>query len=265
MAQTASSPATSTPAMASCPWRTFKGWTRNTWGFVPRSETRVHGSSCRTFCRRSRSTSITFPGEPRAMTRALGRVQGPRYRAARSRSRRCVSGISDKSTRNSAWARAFSARNASSLNQLLDRGPSNTTFLGHTFRVLARDLKPGAQMGALDVLSVSVNTHPLKSEMSVATPKAQTKEPIQLDIAIVCRKASPRLPDKPEQIKALLAAQEKLSRLESVGFKLSRNDERAVLFGQLLTTIGSVAEIGEITEAVENTLNGSGTGRGPRG
>ena len=104
---------------------------------------------------------------------------------------------------------------------------------------------------------IVVNAHPLKSEMSVATPKAQTKEPIQLDIAIVCRKASPRLPDKPEQIKALLAAQEKLSRLESVGFKLSRNDERAVLFGQLLTTIGSVAEIGEITEAVENTLNGS--------
>ena len=104
---------------------------------------------------------------------------------------------------------------------------------------------------------IVVNAHPLKSEMSVATPKAQTKEPIQLDIAIVCRKASPRLLDKPEQIKALLAAQEKLSRLESVGFKLSRNDERAVLFGQLLTTIGSVSEIGEITEAVKNTLTGS--------
>ena len=103
------------------------------------------------FCRRSRSTSITFPGEPRAMTRAAGRVQGPRYRAARSRSRRCVSRISDKSTRNSAKARAFSARNASSLNQLLDRGPSNTTFLGHTFRVLASNFKPGAQMAALDV------------------------------------------------------------------------------------------------------------------
>ena len=67
------------------------------------------------------------------------------------RSRRCVSGISDKSTRNSAKARAFSARNASSLNQLLDRGPSNTTFLGHNFRVLASNFKPGAQMGALDV------------------------------------------------------------------------------------------------------------------
>ena len=54
-------------------------------GVRPARGTRVHGSSCRTFCRRSRSTSITFPDEPRAMTRALGRVQGPRYRAARAR------------------------------------------------------------------------------------------------------------------------------------------------------------------------------------
>ena len=62
------------------------GWTQNTAGVRPARGTRVHGSSCRTFCRRnSRSTSITFPGEPRAMTRALGRVQGPRYRAARAR------------------------------------------------------------------------------------------------------------------------------------------------------------------------------------
>ena len=98
-----------------------------------------------------------------------------------------------------------------------------------------------------------VNAHPLKSEMSVATPKSQTKEPIQLDIAIVCRKTSLSL-DKPERADVLSAAQEKLSRLESIGLKLSRNDERIVLFGQLLTTIRSVAEIGKITEAVEKAL-----------
>ena len=37
---------------------------------------------------------------------------------------------------------------------------------------------------------VVVNSHPVKSEMSVATPKSQAKEPIQLDIIIVCRKAA---------------------------------------------------------------------------
>ena len=33
-----------------------------------------------------------------------------------------------------------------------------------------------------------VNAHPVKSEMSVATPKSQAKEPIQLDVIFVCRK-----------------------------------------------------------------------------
>ena len=34
-----------------------------------------------------------------------------------------------------------------------------------------------------------VNSQPVKAEMSVATPKSQAKEPIQLDIIVVCRKA----------------------------------------------------------------------------
>ena len=107
---------------------------------------------------------------------------------------------------------------------------------------------------------IVVNTHPLKSEMSVATPKAQAKEPIQLDTAIVCRKASPKPLDKPEPAKVLSAAQEKLSRLESVGFKLSRNDKRIVLFGQLLITIRSVAEISTIAKVVESVLGDTRAG-----
>jgi putative DNA methylase len=33
-----------------------------------------------------------------------------------------------------------------------------------------------------------VNSQPVKAEMSVVTPKSQAKEPIRLDIIIVCRK-----------------------------------------------------------------------------
>lgn len=33
-----------------------------------------------------------------------------------------------------------------------------------------------------------VNCHPVKSEMPVVAPKSQPKEPIQLDIILVCRK-----------------------------------------------------------------------------
>ena len=48
------------------------------------------------------------------------------------------------------------------------------------------------------------------------------------------------------------AAQEKLSRLESVGFNMSRNDKKVVLFGQLLTTIRSIADIEEIHRGGQN-------------
>ncbi|MGH9424739.1 MAG: adenine-specific DNA methylase, partial [Terriglobia bacterium] len=42
-----------------------------------------------------------------------------------------------------------------------------------------------------------VNAHPVKAEMSVAAPKSQAKEPIQLDIVLVCRPSEQdsRIPD----------------------------------------------------------------------
>jgi putative DNA methylase len=86
-----------------------------------------------------------------------------------------------------------------------------------------------------------VNSHPVKAEMSVATPKSQAKEPIQLDIIIVCRKsdatsARASIPD------ALAAARMKLMRLRKAGFHLSLNDRRVVFFGQLLTTLRSASD-----------------------
>ena len=92
-----------------------------------------------------------------------------------------------------------------------------------------------------------VNCHPVKAEMSVATPKSQAKEPIQLDIIIICRKASDSLktatiPD------AIAAAHGKLARLRPAGLFLSRNDCKIVLFGQLLTTLRSPTEVSEVLE-----------------
>ena len=78
--------------MASCPLAHLQVGPGTPGGSSRERDMCVHGSSCRTFCRRSRSTSITFPGEPRAMTRALGRVQGPRLSSRpSSRLRRKVS------------------------------------------------------------------------------------------------------------------------------------------------------------------------------
>lgn len=85
------------------------------------------------------------------------------------------------------------------------------------------------------------NAHPVKSEMSVAAPKAQTKEPIQLDIVLVCKKLGQDLPqrsDRPEILDSVVArAFKKIDRLESVGLRLSQNDRRVVILSQLISEI----------------------------
>src|SRR5438132_10361776 len=78
--------------------------------------------------------------------------------------------------------------------------------------------------------------------MSVATPKSQARETIQLDVILVCRnRAFDRR--KPEQgsealKKALARAVAKAARLLCKGFELSRNDRRVILYGQFLAELG---------------------------
>jgi putative DNA methylase len=81
-----------------------------------------------------------------------------------------------------------------------------------------------------------LNTHPVKSEMSVATPKSQASEPIQLDIIVVCRKASALQDTRPREA-ALQMAEHKVRRLEVAGFQLSKNDKKVVIYGQLLSCV----------------------------
>jgi putative DNA methylase len=102
---------------------------------------------------------------------------------------------------------------------------------------------------------VVVNSQPVKAEMSVATPKSQAKEPIQLDIIVVCRKVNVALLAAPPSIsKALDAARLKLRRLRQAGFTLSRNDRKIVLFGQLLTTLSAASTAAQFAEVVEFEL-----------
>ena len=90
---------------------------------------------------------------------------------------------------------------------------------------------------------VVVNTQPVKAEMSVATPKSQTKEPIQLDIIIVCRKADGRrVAEALPSTRRWNPPKQRSERLYAAGFDLSRNDRKIVLFGQLLTTITKPAD-----------------------
>ncbi len=80
--------------------------------------------------------------------------------------------------------------------------------------------------------------HPVKAEMSVAQPKHQTKEPIDLDVILVCRKreVTNRQPSRLAEIlaEATAAARNQVVRLNTVGRRLSRNDGRVVLMAQII-------------------------------
>jgi putative DNA methylase len=100
-----------------------------------------------------------------------------------------------------------------------------------------------------------VNSQPVKAEMSVATPKSQAKEPIQLDIIVVCRKIAKTTAGKEiTPMEAIEAAKAKLERLRDTGLVLSRNDRKIVLFGQLLTTLRSASNLSDLVEYVEAEL-----------
>jgi len=78
---------------------------------------------------------------------------------------------------------------------------------------------------------------PIKSEMSVAVPKQQAKEPIDLDIILVCRKRS-RLRTRPANADAFSAAipiaADQVRRFREAGRRLSRNDIRVIVMAHLL-------------------------------
>lgn len=89
-----------------------------------------------------------------------------------------------------------------------------------------------------------VQAHPVKAEMSVATPKSQAKEPIQLDVIFVCQKREqdPREPKEPSQAlqQAATLAQDRLTRLRRLGLTLSQNDCRVTVVSQFLAQLGPI-------------------------
>lgn len=95
-----------------------------------------------------------------------------------------------------------------------------------------------------------VNSQPIKAELSVAMPKHVAKEPIQLDIILVCRKADIEIPCNSVK-EALESSYKKIKRFSQAGFTLSRNDQKIILFGQLLTTM----QTHEDAERVGNTVH----------
>lgn len=82
---------------------------------------------------------------------------------------------------------------------------------------------------------------PIKAEMSGAAPKNQAKEPIDLDIIIVCRKSSAYEPISGKR-NPEAAARQQVERMRAANRKLSRNDVRVILMGQLLLDVSQGAD-----------------------
>lgn len=98
------------------------------------------------------------------------------------------------------------------------------------------------------------NAHPVKAEMSVATPKTQAKSPIQFDIVIVCKK---RIEDNrcvlaPDAACQLTAKHlpSKIARLVSAGLFLSRNDYRIMAMSHFISSLGPIASANDIARYI---------------
>ena len=92
-----------------------------------------------------------------------------------------------------------------------------------------------------------IEAHPVRAEMSVATPKAQASEPIQLDVLLVCRKRSddlrPTLTTEEAWTRAEQIARERCMRLCAAGFNLSRHDRRVVRGAHFLACLGPAVQM----------------------
>ena len=83
-----------------------------------------------------------------------------------------------------------------------------------------------------------IQCHPVKSEMSVAAPKSQARQPIDLDVLIVCRKVKMdsrefMTANKAREM-ATAAAARQVRRFERAGRRLSQSDTRLIFRSQLM-------------------------------
>lgn len=109
-----------------------------------------------------------------------------------------------------------------------------------------------------------VAAHPIKAEMSVAQPKHQAKEPIDLDVILVCRKHPSTPVSRPEHTLsvAVQVAKQQVVRFNSLGRQLSRNDVRVVVMAQVIknlswqsSTADSLAHLDSRKDEIERAID----------
>jgi putative DNA methylase len=98
-----------------------------------------------------------------------------------------------------------------------------------------------------------VSAQPIKSEMSVAAPKSQAKDPIDIDVVLVCRKSRFDRRKRLALVDALelahRAASEKKAQFSGKRTPLSTADERVILLSQLLVALSAGRRAPDLVEA----------------
>lgn len=107
-----------------------------------------------------------------------------------------------------------------------------------------------------------VQSQPVKSEMSGATPKSQAKHPIDLDVLIICRKRADDVRQRRTAPGALEAAVEtgrrRVERFSAAGRELSLNDVRVILLSQLLVELSAGRNGSEVGRSLDLLLPKTG-------
>ncbi|MBM4046614.1 MAG: adenine-specific DNA methylase [Planctomycetes bacterium] len=103
-----------------------------------------------------------------------------------------------------------------------------------------------------------VNAHPVKAEMSVAAPKSQAKEPIDIDIVLVCRKAHTDKRARRDEDSAWLLGTQKV-REKALTYlqkprRFSKNDAKILLISQLLVEFCPGRTVGEMSDTLARLL-----------
>lgn len=104
--------------------------------------------------------------------------------------------------------------------------------------------------------------HPIKAEMSVAMPKLQAREPIDLDIILVCRKRQTLMTHRWNgDLWGAVAppAQAQAERLRRAGRRLSRNDVRIIVMAQLLRQASRSPTIESALHLIDTTSDDTET------
>jgi len=101
-----------------------------------------------------------------------------------------------------------------------------------------------------------VQAQPVKSEMSVAVPKSQSKEPIDLDMILICRKrdnvSQLRLNIQDDLDLSIKECIRKVQCFNSVGRALSQGDIRVILFAEILVRLSRGRKPDDIEKLLTN-------------